>query len=1032
MNTKTIVALIALPEESEIFQSIFPYTRDLSSQTTVCLEHNSGHNDIRLISILAQQMGSQSAGESAALAISQFDPNMVVVIGIGGGISNDVCLGDVCVSNEIIDVLHNSKVSEKGGFSDISFAPNFHNIDIDLVTSFQFLVANPQLKPSYEEWRNRTTAEQQNSDIIENASYRPKIYIGPIACGPVSASQQFNERLKALHRKVAAIETESGGVFQKLNQARIPAISIRGISDMADQDKLALEVRTSGLARRQAMFNATTLLKTQLSNPRFLNVASRHLQNKNQLEIGLFPDEKIQMTIVAQLESEICARLKDLSFDFKSRPDGFYLPIPRARRVSYSDELAGCEANDPESIIDCITRNPQSILRLPRSFPSHALGWSLAHSLLRQQIDGKIVLPFVISGSSIRPPQSGLAKAIPEVFRAAVSHPEFIPVLIIEEPNFESRSRLRFLSEELKTTNAKVLIITKSEGNIATVDDFILDNSLVEYHIDPVSFSETAFFLERAFDMSPREAESVAIRLEDTFKRFRLDADPTYFAGLQEDTLAALINANKRAELIQLAVDGLLSMSVAADKSVSALSRTTRESFLKSLVLRMTSVKFDDSKLADFTSSFLKEFSFDTPQSEFLAPFFQIGLLYQTDGEIRLTHPYLESYLLAQALREKPDIALRYFDTHSKRFNYYAFDLYCELGPDPAVISAIIRASRIALEAANSVYTKENIYLSGEPLIEFSNARQIQYLASSLMKNAEKMERPNANDNVRTEKQQIIDARRRAQNEVTQREVNRNENLPEDIREEFAILDALSRALDICVTAIGSGSEALNGETKRSIAELLIQIADRFSDVWTRNRLRIDFSKVRADLLADERIWKFIDDIGAEPKDFQTIKDDLQIFLHGVELNTILEPMGRVLWRLGSNAGVRVLEPVLKTISVDNAIQGIIHGCWYLDVNPISGNKVLKTALNCYDGGEVLRIVLASHLLTRVFWHHYKTASSDHFVSSARRALGPIGLAPNPERIEQANKGVTGTGTIPKKHKSHRKKSNSKVPELTR
>src|SRR5690606_15603011 len=149
---------------------------------------------------------------------------------------------------------------------------------------------------------------------------------------------------------------------------------------------------------------------------------------------------------------------------------------------------------------------------------------------------------------------SGFKKALPASFTATEGKPEYLRVVIIEEPLFHARNRMKFLAAELKDLGAFVLVITKAEDNVAAVDDFIKENGFKEYEIAPVSFSETAFFLEKAFDMTAREAEVVAIRLDDTFRKFRLDAHPTYFAGIQEEALAALINANKRAELIQLAV----------------------------------------------------------------------------------------------------------------------------------------------------------------------------------------------------------------------------------------------------------------------------------------------------------------------------------------------------------------------------------------------------------------------------------------------------------------------------------------------
>lgn len=561
-----------------------------------------------------------------------------------------------------------------------------------------------------------------------------------------------------------------------------------------------------------------------------------------------------------------------------------------------------------------LAKEGRILIRLPRSYPSQALGWSLAHSLIRRQIDGRIVLPYVVSGEDITPPKSGLATSLPGSFAEVSSEAEYVKVLIIEEPSFHSRSKMKFLGEEISDFNGVVMVLTKSEDNISAVDDFVKDNGFKEYELAPVSFSETAFFLEKAFDMTAREAEAVAIRLDDTFRKFRLDAHPTYFAGLHEETLAALINANKRAELIQLAVSALLSLMVAADKSSPPLSRTTRERFLKSVVVEMARAHhvIDDARLLSLASTFLSEGLFPTPAPDFLTPFFDIGLLYRSNGAILFTHPYLESYLLAQALRDNPEVAKTYFDPAAERFNYYAFDLYCEMGPSADVVEHVMSYGHGVCASALEAYPGEHIYVDSEQrLTALHSPRQLMSLSGSLMAAADKLEKNQPDDEVRGEKQRLLDAKHYVNSEVGSRSPAKLEEAPDEIKKEFEILDALSRALALCATAVGSGSESLGGRNKVELAKLVLQTGGKFSDVWTRNRLRINFKDLRNDVLADKNIWKIVEQFGANHDQFETIKNDLQMYIHGFEINKMAEPMGRVLWQVSASAGVKVLAPVL-------------------------------------------------------------------------------------------------------------------------
>ena len=1006
--SRTVVALIALPEELKEFQKVFPVIADHSDDLRVRMEHESGNAGLRLVSVLADQMGSQSALHSAAIAIDEFSPDMVVVVGIAGGIDTDLEIGDVCVSNEVIDVLHNAKVTDIKGEVEISFAPDFYPVSAELVASFTFLRVHPSYAQIYECWE-KDGAKDADAIALGDAVRQtgPDLHIGPMACGPVVASEIFTKKLKALHRKVAAIETESGGVFSRIAPTGIPAISIRGISDLADGDKAELERRTKGGARRLAMGNACRLLRVQLGNKRFTDVGLRYHESREQSEPVLFPKAKAEKSTVADLDRLIAASLREVSSEYRNRPDTFYLPIPRLNKLSYADDLANRHQDEPDPILKSLLENDRVLIRLPRSYPSQSLGWLLAHFLIRQQIANKVVLPFVISGTDLNPPRSGFRKLLPACMLDQ-DDSVFARVIIIEEPILNARNRTQFLTTEMAGISAKVIILTKSEDNVALTDTFITDNGFREFSLAPVSFSETAFFLEKAFAMTAREAEAVAIRLDDTFRKFRLDAHPTYFAGLQEETLAALINANKRAELIQLAVDGLLSLIVAADASVPPLSRTTRERFLKEIVIRMTApgAVFNDATLLDAANKFLRDGLLPTPGPDFLRPFFEIGLLYRSNDLIFFTHPYLESYLIARSLKDDPEKARSYFDPNNEVFNYYAFDLYCELGPDHEIIANVLGHARSSVANACKIFPDRHVYLdTTRRLTSLTNRHQLVNLTQGLMASAEKLESDDKDDAVRADKQRILDAKRYVKTEVTTRDAEHKQAMPDDIREEFAILDALSRALSLCATAVGSGSESIGGDGKLLLAKQVLSLGSRFSDIWTRNRLRINFEEMRNEALSDENIWRMVEQLGAESAQFDAMKRDLQMFLHGFELNTILEPMGRVLWRISSVAGVKVLVPVLDKVQGDDEIEDIIRSAWMIDIDPERGRNSFKKSLANYSGAPLLRVVLASHLLWRAFWHHYKTAGSRYFVNSARRALRPLGLAPSPERIEEAKQG---------------------------
>ena len=205
---------------------------------------------------------------------------------------------------------------------------------------------------------------------------------------------------------------------------------------------------------------------------------------------------------------------------------------------------------------------------------------------------------------------------------------------------------------------------------------------------------------------------------------------------------------------------------------------------------------------------------------------------------------------------------------------------------------------------------------------------------------------------------------------------------------------------------MGSGSESLSGTQKLELSNAVVALASKFSDVWTRNRLRTNYDEARRQLLSDENIWHYIEENERSIEDFDEIKKDLDLYLHGVQISSIVEPMTRVLNIVSSTAGVRVLSPVLREVNCRDSVEAVILAAWQLEVDPPIGKVSLKRAMGDYNGTHLFRVLLASHLLWRVFWHHYKTRGSVHFLSSATRILAPIGLVPPTKKIEQAKKGA--------------------------
>jgi hypothetical protein len=245
-----------------------------------------------------------------------------------------------------------------------------------------------------------------------------------------------------------------------------------------------------------------------------------------------------------------------------------------------------------------------------------------------------------------------------------VSLPEFISVFIVDDFNFESRARIDFLKQQIhEWPNAKFIVVTRSGENVIMESDFTTNVASSTAQICDISFSEISNFVQKHFEMTPSASEVVAVRLRETFHKYALSAHPSYFAGIPRNTLSALLQANRRAELIELAVAGYLSFVVAEDKEPIALSRKTREKFLAEIVflIRVECKSFTESQLTTYAEAFAKKFDFSISPSRFISAFIDNRILHVEGEFVRFTLPFMESYLLAKRLKENDADAVQIF-----------------------------------------------------------------------------------------------------------------------------------------------------------------------------------------------------------------------------------------------------------------------------------------------------------------------------------------------------------------------------------
>ncbi|WND54015.1 hypothetical protein L1A21_09710 [Rhodopseudomonas palustris] len=970
----------------------FSSKTNLSTATSFRHELLSTCPDITMLVVQQEGMGRTFARSAVADILAEFDAGLIICLGIAGSLTKDIGLADVCYSNTIADVLDNSSITDKKrGQLDVSLSFSHYSTPREIVTALNFCRTQPELKPAYLNWQNEQSkhaAALGLTDLKSPDEPKPITTDGIIVCAAVSKSETYNDKLRAIDRKVTAVETESGGVFQEASRHSIIALTIRGISDMANGDKAQLEQRTNGNVRKLAALNAATFLRLQLSNPYFVEaVKSRRLSHQHfesSEQNGPESNEPSLTSTIINIGQHIDEQLRELSPDFRLQQYGYRLPTPRMRQVQ---TISSGSRPDPTEIRDALITRSHALLRLNRHYPDNSLPWVIANDLLTSEINGKQIIPVVIDGESVTPPRSSFAAVAGYTFAHLKDHDGIQIVFIINGLPIKSKNRLKYLGLQIdQYPSAKFLFITRAEtielaetelGKIVTADTFELCG---------ISFLEISHFVQKNFGMTGSEAEVIALRLRETFQHFNLSAHPSYFAGIPREVLSALLQANRRAELIQLAVDGFLSFVVAGDTADVALSRTTRLRYLKRLAIALNVEKhsFSQEETVAFTRSFSTEFDFGIDPLAFVNSFVDAGILHFKNDRVGFSLPFIESYVLASALASEPQTAARHF-VLGPDFNMNCFDLYAEIGASDHVVCRIIEGLEETLSEWGLKADETHILLTDKVRPSMmSRPEQIEAIQKRLQRTAEDIEHGRGDTK---KKQRILDVADRVKEEAADSAI-------------FGIEDRRAYELDrvgiavqnwvIGTLLLGAGAEHLDAEMKQMLASLLVQVSAVIAHRTTEAMLLVNFGEIKRKIFEDKPLIEAISDL--DEQDEQTIKRFISGVIDVLEYSLLSTGVRRVLDQLCEGARQRVLATTVEKASVHGTIEEIIRAAWLADIESKRGKDMLVSAIKQLPPSPFLRSSLAAHFAYRVYWNHWRKEDRFALLSAAEECLKGIGV----------------------------------------
>ena len=854
-----MIVHIPLDEEWNVFTQVFKPTQNVTQGVHLAYFVEAG--PLRVVAVKQERMGRSAAATACRHILDRFQPKIYVTLGIAGGLSSDLALGDVAYSGTVIDVYDNSKVTDAkdGDGVNIDFEPEFYYGDRQITSAIGFIRTMPELRNLKEFWEEEQTLfatallpegvrdTEGNVEVIGT----PKSQPGFIFCGAVSQSDNYKTRLKGVTRSPLAIETESGPVFEQCRDQGIKVMTVRGISDYADPNKKKLESSSKDAVRKIAANNAASFLLAQTQNEVF---TSRLLLNSNDDEESAIPSIKeVRLPdLLEQVASETDKKLRELSPLYKAKPIGYRLPSPRIRHLTSAAENGGERGPKVYEIISALKIYRKLIIDVPRTYPDPSLAWAIANGLLAAELDDRKIVPVVIDGRVISPPRSGIMAASPIELIPDIDGLGGEYVFIIDNFALTSKTKVEFLAKEMdRWPNARFIFVLSEDQKLSAKVEQRKLISGDEFKVCDVSFAEMATFIESSFELPGKEAEVIALALRRAFSRFSLPSHPSFFAGIPADALAGLLLANRRSELVQLAVDGALSFIVASDDSEIRLSRTTRAAFLRSLVVQQKVEKtvFSEERLVAFAKSLSDEFDYGINPTLFVAGFIEKGIIYIDDNVAKISLPFVESYLLAAELVNQPELAERYFANQLlDDFDYLTFDLYAELGPSRSIVDWATGALQEAL-ASEVVPGDKHVMLSGElnPAM-LRNPARVTALGKRVTAARAALE-SGASD--RDEKVRILDIAERVSEDVASHQEADENKADKDVR--IAPLQTLIWKWWIGAILLGSGAESLNSTSRQDLGTALLTGAEVLIEQWTRLVSEVKFDEIKTEIKADAK-----------------------------------------------------------------------------------------------------------------------------------------------------------------------------------
>jgi len=192
-------------------------------------------------------MGNASSAAEVMAAAAAFDPALVLFVGVAGGLKpDDQARGDVVIAERVYNVHSGKHAVGPGGVSEVLSRP------VSLPTSYRLTQLVREVA------RSGWQPQASTADRAPQAHLKPIVAVEAVLADEDS---ELRQRIAQRFNDAGAVDMESYGVYEAAHRTEMPALAVRGLSDLIGDKRAAEDHQWQPRAAENAVAFVAALLR---------------------------------------------------------------------------------------------------------------------------------------------------------------------------------------------------------------------------------------------------------------------------------------------------------------------------------------------------------------------------------------------------------------------------------------------------------------------------------------------------------------------------------------------------------------------------------------------------------------------------------------------------------------------------------------------------------------------------------------------------------------------------------------------------